>query len=99
LNITDSLSTIVAVSERKKSKNPNTQFIRNLIEQASTNITLLWVSSHVRILGNKKADDAAKEALNEEIHHTETYLPTPTLPWSQEKTLSLFHQTEKNDVL
>jgi hypothetical protein len=71
LNITDSLSTIVAVSERKKSKNPNTQFIRNLIEQASTNI---------RILGNKKADDAAKEALNEEIHHTETYLPTPTLP-------------------
>jgi hypothetical protein len=49
--------------------------IRKLIDQASTNITLLWVSSHVGIPGNKSADEAAKEALNEETHHTETYPP------------------------
>jgi hypothetical protein len=40
--ITDSLSTIIAVvSDRKRSKNPKTQLIRKLIDQASTNIILL----------------------------------------------------------
>jgi hypothetical protein len=45
--IADSLSTIIAVSDRKRSKNRKTQLIRELINQASTNITLLWVPSHV----------------------------------------------------
>jgi disulfide oxidoreductase YuzD len=44
--ITDSLSTII-VSDRKRSKNPKTQLIRKQIDQASTNITLLWIASHV----------------------------------------------------
>jgi hypothetical protein len=45
--ITDSLSKIIAVSDRKRFKNPKTQLIRKLIDQASTNITLLWVPNQV----------------------------------------------------
>jgi hypothetical protein len=41
--ITDSLSTIIAVFDRKRSKNPNIQLIRKLIDQASTNIKFLWI--------------------------------------------------------
>jgi ribonuclease HI len=63
--ITDSLSTIIEVSDRKRSK----------IDETSTNIKLLWVPSHVGIPGYKATDDAAKEALNEETRHTETYPP------------------------
>jgi hypothetical protein len=48
--VTDLLSTIIAVSDRIRSKNPKTQLIRKLIDQASTNFTLLWVPSHVGIL-------------------------------------------------
>jgi hypothetical protein len=59
--------------------------IRKLIDQASTNITLLWVPSHVRIPGNEAADDTAKEALNEETHHTETYPPQGLIAWIKEK--------------
>jgi hypothetical protein len=65
---TDSLSTIMAVSDRKRSQNPKTQLIRKLIDQASTNITLLWVPSrHLGLPGNEAAADAGKEALNEKI--------------------------------
>jgi hypothetical protein len=37
--------------------------------------------------GNETADNAAKEALNEEIHHTETYnyLPQDLIKWIKEK--------------
>jgi ribonuclease HI len=75
--ITDSLSTIIAVSDRKRSKNPKIPLIRKLIDQAFTNNTL-WVLSHVGIPGNEAADDATKEALNEETYYTETYPPHRT---------------------
>jgi ribonuclease HI len=59
--------------------------IRKLIDQASTNIILLWVPNHVGIPGNETAGDAAKEPLNEEIHHTETYPPQDLIKWIKEK--------------
>jgi hypothetical protein len=66
--------------------------IRKLIDQASTNITLLWVPSDVGIPGSETADYAAKEALNEEIHHTETYLPQDLIKWIKEK-----HEQEQQE--
>jgi hypothetical protein len=41
--ITDSLSTMMAVSDRKRTKNPKTQTIRKLMDQQREKITLLWV--------------------------------------------------------
>jgi ribonuclease HI len=62
--LTESVSTMMAVSDRKRFKNPKTQLIRKLRHQESTKVTLLWVCSHVGIPGKVAADDAAKEALN-----------------------------------
>jgi hypothetical protein len=89
--ITDSLSIIIAVSDRKRSKNPKTQLIRKLIDQPTSihkyHITI-WVLSHVGFPGN----DAAKEALNEETHHTETYPPQDLIAWIKEK-----HEQEQQE--
>jgi hypothetical protein len=63
-----------------------------LIDQASTNITLLWVPSHVEIPGNEAADDAVIEALNEGTHHTETYPPHDLIAWIKEK-----HEQEQQE--
>jgi hypothetical protein len=38
---TDSLSTLVATSEKKSTKNPKTQTIRKLLEQEGDELTLL----------------------------------------------------------
>jgi hypothetical protein len=81
--ITDSLSTIIAVSDRKKSKNPKTQLIRKLIDQASINITLLRVPIH---------GGAAKETVNKETHHIETYPPQDLITWIKEK-----HEQEQQE--
>jgi hypothetical protein len=37
------------------------------------------------IPGNEAANDAAKEALNEETHHIETYPPHDLIAWIKEK--------------
>jgi ribonuclease HI len=42
-----------------------------MLDQEGLRITLLWVPSHKGIPGNKMADQAAKEALNEDIPTTE----------------------------
>jgi ribonuclease HI len=65
---------MMAGSDRKSTKNPKIS-IQKLIDQESTKVTLLWASNHVGISGNETADDLAKEAFNEEIHHTERYPP------------------------
>jgi hypothetical protein len=62
---TDSLSTLVAASDKKYTKIPKTWVIRKLLEQEGDKITLLWVRSHVGITGNEEAGTAAREALNE----------------------------------
>jgi ribonuclease HI len=41
--------------------------------QEPSKITLLWVYSHVGVPGIKKADEAVKEALDEEIQHYKKY--------------------------
>jgi hypothetical protein len=57
--ITDSLSTIMAVKSRTPTKNPKPQTIRKMLDQDGPRITLLWV------MMNEKADQAAKEALDD----------------------------------
>jgi hypothetical protein len=39
----------------------------------------------VGIPGNEAVNDAAKEALNEKTHHTETYPPQDLIAWIKEK--------------
>jgi hypothetical protein len=56
---------MMAVSNRKRTKNPKTLSIRKLMDQQGGKITLLWVQGHVGVTGNENADTAAKKALNE----------------------------------
>jgi hypothetical protein len=74
-----------------------TQLIRKLIDQASTNITLLWVPSHVEIPRNKVAD-TAKVALNEETQHTETYPLQDLIAWIKEKNEQEQQEKWKNST-
>jgi hypothetical protein len=68
--------------------------IRKLIDQASTIITLLWVPSRVGIPGN----EAAKEALNEAAHQTETYPPQDLIAWIKEKHGQKQHEKWENST-
>jgi ribonuclease HI len=68
---TYSLSTLMAASDKKETKNPETQTIRKLLEHEGAKITQLWVPSHVQIPGNKEADNATKESFGDKVEKTE----------------------------
>jgi ribonuclease HI len=55
--------------------------IRKLKDQQGGKFTLISVGGHVGITGNKNADTAAKEALNERMHSTEKYPPQNPTKW------------------
>jgi ribonuclease HI len=56
-----------------------------MLDHEGSRITLLWVSNHVEISGNEKADQAAKEKLDEDISTTEKYPPDDLKKWLTEE--------------
>jgi hypothetical protein len=52
-----------------------------MLDSEGLRITLLWVPSHKGIPGNAKADQAAKEALDEDIPTAERYPPDDLKKW------------------
>jgi ribonuclease HI len=78
--ITDSLSTKMAAESRTPTKNPKTQTIRKMLDLEGPIITHLWCPSHKGIPGKQKANQAAKEALDEDIPTTERYPPDDLRP-------------------
>jgi hypothetical protein len=93
---TDSLSTLIAASNKKVTKKPKTRKIRKLLEEEGDKITLLWVPSH-----------AAKEALDEQLDRTKVYPPQDLADqdqqthWEQnasEMRNRKTHRTKSNDT-
>jgi hypothetical protein len=82
--ITDSLSTVMAAENRTPTKSPKTQTIRKMLDHEGPRITLLWDPSHKEIPGNKRVNQAAKEALDEDISTTERYPPDDLKKWLTE---------------
>jgi hypothetical protein len=51
------------------------------VDNSVNRISLIWVTSHAGISGNK----AAKDALTEEIDNRETYLPQDLIKWMKKE--------------
>jgi ribonuclease HI len=56
---TDSLSSLLATSGNRWTRNPKTRNIRRLLNKSRNHIKLIWVPSHVGIGGNEAADHAS----------------------------------------
>jgi ribonuclease HI len=56
-----------------------------MLDHKEPRITLLWVPSHKEIPGNKKDNQAAKEALDEDISTTGRYPPDDLKKWLTSK--------------
>jgi hypothetical protein len=96
---TDSLNTIMAAESRTLTKNPKTQTSRKILDHEGPRITLIWVLSHKEIPGNKKADQAAKEALDEDISTTERYSQDDLKKWLTEEDFKKRDQRWKNKMI
>jgi hypothetical protein len=86
----------MAAENRTPKKNPQTQTIRMMLDHEGPRITLLWIPSHAGIPGNEKADQAAKEALDEDISTTERYPPDDLKKWLTEEDFKKRDQRLKN---
>jgi hypothetical protein len=73
----------MAAENRTPTKNSKTQTIRKMLDHEGPRITFL-VPSHKGIPDNEKADQAAKEALDEDISTTERYPPDDLKKWLTE---------------
>lgn len=64
---TDSLSAITALGKRKTKCRwkDEINILHTQAESNGTEITYMWVKSHVGIAGNEKADEEAKQSLSE----------------------------------
>jgi ribonuclease HI len=78
---TDSLSTMMAVEATRWTKNPKTRRIRELLDQEKGRVKLMWIPSHSGVMGNKRADEAARNALEEDINNRELYPPRDLFNW------------------
>jgi ribonuclease HI len=81
VSATDSLSTMMAVEGTRWTKNPKTRRIRELLDQEKGRVKLMWIPSHSGITGNERADEAAKNALEEDIKDRELYPPQDLIIW------------------
>jgi hypothetical protein len=84
---THSLSSLLAASENRWTRNPKTRNIRRLLDNSRNHIKLIRVPSLVGIGGNEVADQAAKDVLNEEIGIQEPYPPQDLMKWMKKRSL------------
>jgi hypothetical protein len=69
------LSTMMAVEGTRWTKNSKTRRIRELLDQEKGRVKLMWIPSHSEITRNERADEAAKNAVEEDINGRELYPP------------------------
>jgi ribonuclease HI len=72
---------MMAVEGTRWTKNPKTRRIRELLDQEKGRVKLIWIPSHSGITGNERADEAAKNALEEDIKDRELYPPKDLIIW------------------
>jgi hypothetical protein len=86
----------MAAGNQTPTKNLKTQTIRKMLDHKRPRITLLWVLSHKGIPDNENADQAAKEALDEDISTTERYPPDDLKKWLTEEDFKKREQRWEN---
>jgi ribonuclease HI len=72
---------MMAVEGTRWTKNPKTTQIRELLDQEKGGVKLMWMPSHSGITGNERAEEAAKNVVEENINDRELYPPQDLINW------------------
>jgi ribonuclease HI len=89
----------MAIEENDDTNNPKTRALRELLDEESRIVSLIWIPGHKGVAGNEQVDIEAKSTFEDTLHPTKRIPPRDLSKWLTIKELKNERWTTCNNEM